>query len=75
MIIGKNSDVYPQVRAEIYNELDKLETWLKKNPKIKYSKFYQNQIVQFKSQPEMISPLKTEKIPDGSPIGLIACDF
>ena len=75
MIIGKTNNVYPQVRAEIYNELNKLSFWLKKNPKMKFSKFYQNQINLFMSQSELISPLKIEKIPDGSPIGSIACDF
>ena len=75
MIIGKTNNVYPQVRAEIYNELNKLSFWLKKNPKMKFSKFYQNQINLFMSQSELISPLKIEKIPDGSPIGSIVCDF
>ena len=75
MILSNGSKVYPQVRAEIYNSLDGLSKWLKKNPQIQFSQFYQNQITQFKSRPELIFPLKTEKIPDGSPIGSIACDF
>ena len=75
IILSNSNKVYPQVRAEIYNSLDGLSKWLKINPQIKFSKFYQNQISQFKSQPELISPLKTGKIPDGSPIGSIACDF
>lgn len=75
MILSNSNNVYPQIRGEIYNELDDLSTWLNKNSEIRFSKFYQNQISQFKSQPELISPLKTEKIPDGSPIGSIVCDF
>jgi len=75
MILSNSNNVYPQIRGEIYNELDDLSTWLNKNSEIRFSKFYQNQIRQFKSQPELISPLKTEKIPDGSPIGSIVCDF
>lgn len=75
MVLSNSDNVYPQIRAEIYNSLEGLSEWLVKNPEIKFSKFYQNQINQFKSQPKLISPLKTKKIPDGSPIGSIACDF
>jgi glucan phosphorylase len=75
MLLSTSNNVYPQVRAEIFNSLEDLLTWLKNNPEVKYSKFYQNQINQFMSQPKLLSPLKSEKIPDGSPIGSIACDF
>jgi hypothetical protein len=75
MNLGNSTHIYPQIRAEVYNSLDELSKWLGKNKQIKFSKFYQNQISQFNSQSELISPLKTEKIPDGSPIGSIACDF
>lgn len=75
MKLGNYTYIYPQIRAEVYNSLEELSKWLSKNKQIKFSEFYQNQISQFNSQSELISPLKTEKIPDGSPIGSIACDF
>ena len=73
--LGSDSHSYPQVSAEVYNQLDQLKTWLSKSSKIKYSKYYQSQIDNFISKPIMIRPLKTNKIPDGSPIGSIKCDF
>ncbi len=75
MILSNEQNIYPQVRAEIYNVFDELLKWLKKNPDFKYSNFYVNQLNQFKLQPDLFSPLETERIPDGSPIGSIACDF
>ena len=75
MILSNQQKIYPQVRAEIYNVFDELLKWLKKNPDFKYSNFYVNQLNQFKLQPDLFSPLETERIPDGSPIGSIACDF
>ena len=75
MILSNEQNIYPQVRAEIYNVFDELLKWLKKNPDFKYSNFYVNQLNQFKLQPDLFSPLGTERIPDGSPIGSIACDF
>ena len=75
MKLGKSTYIYPQIRAEVYNSLEELSKWLNKNKQIKFSEFYQNQISQFNSQSDLISPFKTEKIPDGSPIGSIACDF
>jgi len=75
MILSNQQNIYPQVRAEIYNVFDELLKWLKKNPDFKYSNFYVNQLNQFKLQPDLFSPLETERIPDGSPIGSIACDF
>ncbi len=75
MILSNTSNLYPQVRAEIFDALHFLSKRLDKNSGIKFSKFYQNQISQFMSQPKLISPLETEKIPDGSPIGSFACDF
>ena len=75
MILSNQQNIYPQVRAEIYNVFDELLKWLKKNPDFKYSNFYVNQLNQFKLQPDLFLPLETERIPDGSPIGSIACDF
>jgi hypothetical protein len=75
MKLGNSTYIYPQIRAEVYNSLEELSKWLDKNKQIKFSEFYQNQISQFNSQSDLISPFKTEKIPDGSPIGSIACDF
>ena len=75
MKLGNSTYIYPQIRAEVYNSLEELSKWLNKNKQIKFSEFYQNQISQFNSQSDLISPFKTEKIPDGSPIGSIACDF
>tara|TARA_Y100000996_G_scaffold174776_1_gene135889 strand:- start:1967 stop:4420 length:2454 start_codon:yes stop_codon:yes gene_type:complete len=75
MILSNEQNIYPQVRAEIYNVFDELLKWLKKNPDFKYSNFYVNQLNQFKLQPDLFLPLETERIPDGSPIGSIACDF
>ncbi len=75
MILSNQQNIYPQVRAEIYNVFDELLKWLKKNPDFKYSNFYVNQLNQFKLQPDLFSPLETQRIPDGSPIGSIACDF
>ena len=73
--LGSDSHSYPQVRAEVTDQLDQLKTWLSKSPKIKYSKYYQSQIDNFISKPIIITPHKTKKIPDGSPIGSIKCDF
>ena len=64
-----------ELKAEVYNQLDQLKTWLSKSSKIKYSKYYQSQIDNFISKPIVIRTLKTNKIPDGSPIGSIKCDF
>jgi len=73
--LASNSSIYPQVRAEVFNHLDDLNKFLKKEPKIKFSKYYQNQIDNFLSQSILVTPFQTKKIPDGSPIGSIKCDF
>jgi hypothetical protein len=73
--LGSSPNIYPQVRAIVFNHLDELNIWLNNKPKIKFSKYYQSQINTFMSQPILINPLKTKKIPDGSPIGSIKCDF
>ena len=61
------------IENNIKASLNKLN--INNKPKIKFSKYYQSQISTFMSQPILINPLKTKKIPDGSPIGSIKCDF
>ncbi|MBN09663.1 MAG: peptidase [Flavobacteriaceae bacterium] len=73
--LGKDPNVYPQVRSEIFDKLNDLSRWLNNNRQLKYSDYYSNQIKQFNLQPEILIPNKPERIPDGSPIGLIACDL
>ena len=37
--LGSSSNIYPQVRAVVFNHLNELNIWLNNNPKIKFSKY------------------------------------
>ena len=38
--LGSSPNIYPQVRAIVFNHLDELNIWLDNKPKIKFSKYY-----------------------------------
>ncbi|WP_109301167.1 zinc-dependent metalloprotease [Aquimarina sp. AU474] len=79
MSLSKNKEVYPQVNAIAYNNLNKLIIRLK-NDKVTnlsnaYNAYYLKQIEDFLEKPENFIVLPSPKIPDGSPIGSFNCDF
>ena len=75
MNLASNSDAYGQVNAIVYNQLIELKQWLKKNKQLEYGNYYAHSIDQFLEKLDVIPNSRSPRIPDGSPIGTIYCDF
>ena len=75
MKLGSDSDAYGQVNAMVYSQLDALNQQLKKDSSIEFNKYYLHSIDQFLKNVNVVSESKSQRIPDGSPIGAIYCDF
>ncbi|WP_299440764.1 zinc-dependent metalloprotease [uncultured Aquimarina sp.] len=79
MNLSNDINAYPQVRAQVYASLKKIQSLLlsekRKDSEGVYSDYYLNQIQDFMTKPEKFKALPSPKIPDGSPIGSYRCEF
>jgi len=70
MRLGSESSVSHRVRGEVHEQLYALDQWIKNQKSMPYAHFYRSTIENYFEHPSEIQPLRTPKIPDGSPIGM-----
>lgn len=70
MRLGSESSVSHRVRGEVHEQLYALDQWIKNQKSMPYAHFYRSTIENYFEHPSEIKPLRTPKIPDGSPIGM-----
>jgi non-homologous end joining protein Ku len=75
MQLGQMVEVPSSVRATVFDKLSNLKTSLSKNKQLAQAPYFAQRINQYLSNYELQESLEVPKIPDGSPIGSIACDF
>ncbi len=75
MKLGSDSSVYGQVNAIVYHYLQVLNQLFKKDNAIEYSHYYSYSIEHYLKHLTIITESKSQRIPDGSPIGTIYCDY
>ena len=75
MQLGQMAEVPSSVRATVFDKLSNLKTSLSKNKQLAQAPYFAQRINQYLSNYELQESLEVPKIPDGSPIGSIACDF
>ncbi|KAA1246133.1 zinc-dependent metalloprotease [Aquimarina sp. RZ0] len=79
MNLSVNTNAYPQVNAIAYAYLKKTQQILKVDEGTEldtiYTNYYLKQIEDFLRKPEEFAVLASPKIPDGSPIGSLKCEF
>lgn len=74
MKLGSDSGVYGQVNAIVYDHLKALNQQLEKDNVIEYSNYYSHSIEYYFKHLQVVTESKSQRIPDGSPIGTIYCD-
>ena len=75
MQLGKASNVPSAVRATVYGSLENLHQHLNKNKTVAQAPYFKMMIENYLQTASAIDALGVPKIPDGSPIGSMACDF
>ncbi|MEL0201771.1 MAG: zinc-dependent metalloprotease, partial [Flavobacteriaceae bacterium] len=75
MQLGQMAEVPSSVRATVFDKLSNLKTSLSKNKQLAQAPYFAQRINQYLSNYELHESPEVPKIPDGSPIGSIACDF
>jgi hypothetical protein len=73
--LGQNSDAYSEVGAIIYTKLESLDRFLANQTNYDYLNYYRSQIQKYFDNPKEFKLPKSNRIPDGSPIGDYSCDF
>jgi hypothetical protein len=75
MLLGQTAEVPSSVRATVFDKLRNLKTSLSKNKQLAQAPYFAQRINQYLSNYQLQESPEVPKIPDGSPIGSIACDF
>ena len=75
IILGLQKKANPIVKATIFNQLIELDRWLAAQNEYGFSEVYRTQIDKFFTDPSSIRFPESNKLPDGSPIGIYSCDF
>ena len=75
IILGLQKNANPIVKATIFNQLIELDRWLAAQNEYGFSEVYRTQIDKFFTDPSSIRFPESNKLPDGSPIGIYSCDF
>ena len=75
MQLGKASNVPSAVRATVYGSLENLHQHLNKNKTVAQAPYFKMMIENYLQTASAIDAIGVPKIPDGSPIGSMACDF
>ena len=73
--LGQNPKVYSEVKAIIFTKLESLDNFLADQEDFIYSNFYRSEIQKYFDNPDDFKPKLSNRMPDGSPIGIFSCDY
>jgi hypothetical protein len=73
--LGQNPKVYPEIKAIIFSKLESLDQFLAGQENFIYSNYYRSEIQKYFDNPDDFKPKLSNRMPDGSPIGILSCDF
>jgi hypothetical protein len=75
MQLGHADEAPSSVRATVFNQLQNLQQQLSKNKTLAQASYFSQRISNYLTNYQLKEAIEVPKIPDGSPIGSIACDF
>ncbi len=75
MELGHAAEVPSSVRATVFNQLQNLQQQLSKNKTLAQASYFSKRISNYLTNYQLKEAVEVPKIPDGSPIGSMACDF
>ncbi|MCY4299720.1 MAG: zinc-dependent metalloprotease [Flavobacteriaceae bacterium] len=75
MKLGRDSSVYGQVNAIVYQQLEDLSQLFEKDNDMEYGNYYLHSIKHYLKHLHVVTESKSQRIPDGAPIGTIYCDY
>jgi len=73
--LGQNPKVYSEIKAIIFSKLESLDNFLAGQEDLIYSNFYRSEIQKYFDNPDDFRPKLSNRMPDGSPIGVFSCDY
>ena len=73
--LGQNPKVYPEIKAAIFSKLESLDNFLASQEDLIYSNYYRSEIQKYFDNPDDFKPKSSNRMPDGSPIGIFSCDY
>lgn len=73
--LGQNPKVYPEIKAAIFSKLESLDNFLASQEDLIYGNYYRSEIQKYFDNPDDFKPKSSNRMPDGSPIGIFSCDY
>ena len=73
--LGQNPKVYPEIKAIIFSKLESLDNFLAGQENFIYNNYYRSEIQKYFDNPDDFKPKLSNRMPDGSPIGILSCKF
>ena len=73
--LGQNPKVYSEIKAIIFSKLESLDNFLAGQEDLIYSNFYRSEIQKYFDNPDDFRPKLSNRMPDGSPIGVFSCEY
>jgi len=73
--LGQNPKVYPEIKAIIFSKLESLDNFLAGQEDFIYNNYYRSEIQKYFDNPDDFRPKLSNRMPDGSPIGILSCDY
>lgn len=75
MVLGRTPSTYGHVRSIVFDTLNALKDRLIMSSELDHASYYIHLIERYLEDSELTIPFDSLRIPDGSPIGTIFCDF
>ena len=75
MRLGRHSEANTITKAVVFKQLEAIDQWLAAQNDIDFSAYYRMESHNFFEIPGDYSPPVSNRLPDGSPIGSLSCDY
>ena len=74
MDLGQNSLSSSITKAVVYDQIVALDQWLAGQRTVNFNQYYRNEIQKYFENSSDFKPTSSNRLPDGSPIGMFSCD-